>query len=123
MPLFPLLLILAAGWSDFPDHPPATKTRPPKSAQRREALEELQALLAQWQKERLDFAREQTLQTKAESHLEHSRGQPSDLAEPVKGFKKVIEVKKGTPAGSTRTGRGKVIEFAPREKIDRKSVV
>jgi len=113
----PLLLVLAVGWSDFPDAPPATKTRPPKSSQRREALEEFQTLLGQWQKERLDFAREQDLQLKAEGALEHSRGEPSDLAEPVHGFKKVVEVKKPT-AGSTRTGRGKVIEFAPREKLE-----
>ncbi|MBS1151287.1 MAG: hypothetical protein H6Q89_2985 [Myxococcaceae bacterium] len=114
--MVPLLLVLAVGWSDFPDAPPATKTRPPKSSQRREALEEFQTLLGQWQKERLDFAREQDLQLKAEGALEHSRGEPSDLAEPVHGFKKVVEVKKPT-AGSTRTGRGKVIEFAPREKL------
>lgn len=114
----PLILILAGGWSDFPDAPAATKTRPPKSSQRREALEEFQGLLGQWQKERLDFAREQSLQQKAENHLELSRGQPGDVTEPVHGFNKVIEVKKGGTPGSSKTGRGKVIEMAPREKLD-----
>jgi hypothetical protein len=113
-----ILVVLAAGWSDFPDAPPATKTRPPKSSQRREALEEFQTLLGQWQKERLDFTREQSLQLKAEGHLEFSRGEPGDAAEPVRGFNKVIEVKKGGAPGATRTGRGKVIEFAPREKLE-----
>jgi hypothetical protein len=114
----PLILILAAGWSDFPDHTAAARGRPPKSSQRREALEELQALLGQWQKERLDLAKEQVLQLKAEEHLEFSRGQPADANEPVTGFKKIVDAKKGGPPGATKTGRGKVIEFAPRDKLE-----
>ena len=113
-----ILVVLAAGWSDFPDAPPATKARPPKSAQRREALDELQSLLGQWQRERLDFTREQSLQLKAEGQLELSRGQPADVAEPVRGFNKVIEVKKGGAPGSTKAGRGKVIELAPKAKLE-----
>ncbi len=116
--MVPLVLILAVGWADFPDAPPAMKTRPPKSAQRREALDEFQALLGQWQKERLEFTREQSRQLKAESHLELSRVQGADVAEPVKGSNKVIEVKKGGTPGSSKIGRGKVIEFAPREKLE-----
>ena len=116
--MVPLILFLLAGWSDFPDPPPATKTRPPKSSQRREALEEFQTLLGQWQKERLEFSREQSLQLKAEGHLEFSRGEPADAAEAVRGFKKVIEVKKAA-SGSTHLGaRGKVLEFAPRDKLE-----
>ncbi len=118
MPWFSLTLVLAAGWSDFPLAPPAAKSRPPKSAQRREALEEFQAQLSQWQLDRLDFTREQALQLKAEDQLELSRGQPGSSAEKVRGFNKVIEVKKGNEVGTTRTGRGKVIEIAPREKLE-----
>lgn len=114
--MLPLILVLAA-WGDFPDRPPATKLPAPRSSQRREALDELQGLLGQWQKERLDFTREQSLQLKAEGALEHSRGQGADAAEPVKGFKKVIEVKKGG-AGTTRSGRGKVIELPARDRLE-----
>lgn len=113
-----LVVVLASGWSDFPDAPPATKARPPKSAARREALDEFQSLLGQWQKERLDFTREQTLQLKAEGHLEFSRGQPADAAEPVRGFNKVIEVKKGGTSGTTKAGRGKVIELPAKAKLE-----
>ncbi|GEM_PF-3016301 len=104
----PLVLIVAAGWSDFPDAPSAAKTPPPKATQRREALDELQALLEQWQKERLDFAREQQLQLKAEEVVDASREAPALPAE-------AVEVRRG---GTAKAGRGKVIEVAPRGKLE-----
>ncbi len=108
--MLPLILVLAA-WGDLrPDGPPARRGPPPKTSQRREALDELQALLGQWQKERSDFSREVALQQRAELRLEASREHRDDPAAAVKE----IEVKRGTG----KSGRGKVIEFAPREKLE-----
>lgn len=116
--MLPLLLVLA-GWGDFPDRPAsAARLPPPKSTQRKEALEEFQGLLGQWHQERLDFSREQSLQQKAEGQLDFSRAAPEQpAAEPVKaGSKKTTapDVKKGVG----RTGRGKVIELPQRDKLD-----
>ncbi len=107
--LVSLVLIVAAGWSDFPDpSTAATRTPPPKASQRREALDELQALLEQWQKERLDFAREHQLQLHAEQIVEASREAPALPAE-------AVQIQRG---GTMKAGRGKVIEVAPRGKLE-----
>ena len=111
--MLPLILILAA-WGDLrPDGPPARRGPSPKTAQRKEVLDEFQALLAQWQRERNDFNREVALQQRAEIRVEYSREHPIDPADLKKGGKEV-EVKRG----GGKSGRGKVIEFAPREKLE-----
>lgn len=108
----PLLLLVLAGWGDFPERPVAPRGPPPRSSQRKEALEEFQGLLGQWQRERLDFTREQSLQQKAEGQLELSRAAPPEPDEPVKRTKAGPEVTRG------RSGRGKVIELPQRDKLD-----
>lgn len=105
--LAPIVLLLLSGWADFPDAPAAVKGRPPKSAARKETLEEFQTLLGQWQKERLEFAREQQLQSKAEDRVETSRAQGPEAPAPK------VEVKT-----RGKGGRGKVVEFAPKSKLE-----
>src|SRR5437773_634339 len=82
--------------------------RPPTAAERMEALDEMQAALGQWQRERQEFNRD--AQTKEE------RAKAAEKPEEVpvvdeKQFKKVIEVGKGTRGTSSRLG--KVIQVAP----------
>lgn len=107
--MVPLLLLILSGWADFSDAKPAAKGRAPKSSQRREALEEFQALLGQWQKERLDFSREQQLQQKAEDRVEGSKAQSAEAAAPAAAK---VEIQRGGK------GRGKVLEFAPKGKLE-----
>jgi hypothetical protein len=104
-----ILLLFAGGWADFPDPPVAKKARPARTTARKETLEEFQALLDRWQKERLEFAREQHLQSKAEDRVELSRAGQSAEAPAVK-----VEVKQRGGA----KGRGKVLEFAPKSKLE-----
>ncbi len=91
------LILCLAAWGDWPEaHVVAHGV--PKTSQRKDALDEMQRALEQWQRERRDFSAEQHLQERA-ARDRHSGGRVVREAVPVethtgRGHSKVIEFKK-----------------------------
>lgn len=109
--MLPLILVLAA-WGDLrPEGVRAVKGPGPKSAQRKEALEEFQQLLSQWQRERNEFSAEVALQAHAEARIDFSREHPEEPA--IAGGTPSTESKK-----PTRAPRSKVLEFSARPRLE-----
>lgn len=117
--IFAVVALLLADWGELEGRPKHFKPAPPpKAFQRKEALDELQALMGQWQRERAEFARAQLQLRKARQRLEQANAEPELSAnEPVKGFGKVLEVKKGG-AVEEKKGKGKVITVGPVDPVE-----
>src|SRR5688500_5049804 len=99
-------LVLSSGPSDWPElrreGARAVAGKPPKPFQRRDALDEMQATLGQWQKERREFARD----VDERKRLSERRSAPGP-----------IEVPEAPPPvmkkGAKKSRYGKIIEVAP----------
>lgn len=94
--------LLSQGWSFLEEPSPQARVRqsPPSSFARREALDELQGALGQWQKERREFAQERR-------RLEQIRERAASAAEvpqeelPAEVMGKVIELAPTEPSAAS----------------------
>src|SRR5689334_23305275 len=89
-----------------------TKVMRPKGSQIREAFEDLDKAMKVWERERREHLDEQIIE---QQRVQQKQRDSAPMPEAALKKYKVIEVGKG---GSSRKGRGKVIEMPEREKGD-----